>query len=578
MSVFTLTGIKKKWNNYWYSENSGYAMFFCRVAIGLMTLTAVTTKGWSWNFNEIINNLTTYSPKGILAFFGSDVPSPMFFKAVQIICIASCISLIVGFYSRVSAFTLAISGLLLIGFFESVDKVGYWGHGFNLDALAIIAFMFANSSQKFSVDNLLNKYAFKKKVDYSDNVYSSRWPVLFLQFVVAACIFNAFFWKMYNSGIWWALSDNLRLLLAVQYPIALGQDFPSYILPIVSNEWMYKGLAAGNFIGQLTPLLACIFIKKPLLRAFFGFWFVLEVLGFGILVGLWNNNWLYLYVPFVDWDKLIKYITKTKDEISDKIIAPKDKVGFEFANIFTVSFLVVFSFFAFNILKPHLDYDLNSYPFSSLSMYSDNRAKKPYSEHLTYERLGLDFEFENLKSDVPLDSIVRKMRYKFSDRFRSVQTLDDCESAMLTIKNSFEYLFPESSCDKIIVYRCFYQIPAYPEIPYPKVILRGLLGEIDSSENINTLGIKYSKSSSNDEPNSIELISNQNLDNSLIKVNYISIDHETQIISKMKQLDGNWEGNKFSYFPNEKRCNYSFFIEVNSKDTKTTYHSFMYGN
>lgn len=549
--------------------------------MGCMVLTGLNCYGLNWNFEQLFEITGQFDPKGIAVILG-ERPPIVLMKLIFWTAHITAITLILGLFTRVSLVLCAVTTLLLYGFSEGIDLVGYWGHGANLDSLAMLALVLANPGQRLSIDAILRKRGFLKP--WKTDANSTRWPIYFVQLVVAVGVANACFWKLYNSGFAWALSDNMRLMLAVQYPLAKCVDYPDYILTIASNEWMYKGLAIGNFIGQIAPLLACFLVKRPIWRALLGFWLVLEVLGFGYIMGLWGEKWLFLYAAFIDWDALVRWLKNkfggTTEKIAERLDISNLK-GRKAANIFTITYLAIFTVVAFNIAEPHIDYKLNTYPFSAFSMFSDNRAKKPYDEHQTYERLGLDFQFEGF-SGTPeqLTEVKRRLQYKFSERYRTVHSVENIEIALATIQKLYDAEF-DYDYDRIVVDRVFYQIPAYPEIPMPQIANPGKFGSIDREQNMKAVLIGEPAKKDNDTTYQFDVtfVGYEASDLGTPEFRYITSDFKTGQLSEEEVLVGNFDGKQFTYTVPHKRGRYIFFAYFpNASQNIQPYRSNTFGH
>src|SRR5690606_30507494 len=99
-------------------------------------------------------------------------------------------------------------------------------------------------------------------------------------------------------------SDNLRHHLLVRYDLA-GADRPALVDWLLAEAWRYQGAALLNMITQAAPLVAVVFVRRPLVRVVAGLLFVIEVIMLGVVVELWNVHWLPLIAVFVDWEWLI---------------------------------------------------------------------------------------------------------------------------------------------------------------------------------------------------------------------------------------------------------------------------------
>ena len=67
-----------------------------------------------------------------------------------------------------------------------------------------------------------------------------------------------------------------------------------------------QAIAALNLVTQAVPLAAFFLVKRPVLRACAGAFFIVETVALGVVIQLWNLHWLPLAAVFVDWDALLR--------------------------------------------------------------------------------------------------------------------------------------------------------------------------------------------------------------------------------------------------------------------------------
>ncbi|MFN7690143.1 MAG: hypothetical protein ACK5QU_03585, partial [Bacteroidota bacterium] len=112
-------------------------------------------------------NISIYFPKGVLAFLGDTVPSMNTIDFWLFLQLWSAIFLILGLFSRVSLVINFLANLLLISLSESFS-VG-WSHGYNMNLLAQMPFVFAPVGRLLSVDAIVKKRLFNKVDTYCNN-------------------------------------------------------------------------------------------------------------------------------------------------------------------------------------------------------------------------------------------------------------------------------------------------------------------------------------------------------------------------------------------------------------------------
>src|SRR5262249_56402928 len=75
---------------------------------------------------------------------------------------------------------------------------------------------------------------------------------------------------------------------------------------LLGAPWRWELGALFNLVCQLSPLVAIVLVERPRVRAVCAALFVIEVIGLGLVMDLWNPQWLPLATAFVDWDWLLR--------------------------------------------------------------------------------------------------------------------------------------------------------------------------------------------------------------------------------------------------------------------------------
>jgi hypothetical protein len=141
-----------------------------------------------------------------------------------------------------------------------------------------------------------------------------------------------------------------------------------------------------NLISETMPLVACFLVRRPVLRAACGAFFVIETVALATIMELWNPHWLPLAAVFVDWEALLAWLGRPRP-------VPRSPAGWRpprAASVFVAAFVTYEALVAFS---PHgLDQRLGTYPFSGFPMFATIRARKPYGEHQPYSVAGIEVE------------------------------------------------------------------------------------------------------------------------------------------------------------------------------------------
>src|SRR5690606_17225726 len=92
-----------------------------------------------------------------------------------------------------------------------------------------------------------------------------QWSLRLVQLAIALMFAGAVFHKLLHGHftLRWALSDNLRHHLLVRYDLA-GLERPELVTWLLEDVWRYRTAAVMNLVAQLLPIVACLFVRRPL--------------------------------------------------------------------------------------------------------------------------------------------------------------------------------------------------------------------------------------------------------------------------------------------------------------------------
>jgi hypothetical protein len=468
------------WQSYWFAPGGNYSLAMARMAVAASILLSRLCQE---DYQALVeaHRSDLYFPKGILLLWGPHLPSAFFFQVTAVVAYISTWLFFFGLATRLSGF-LSFGSYLILSCFTESFQPGCC-HGQNLVHLAQLALLFSPCGDSLSLDALLRRWLRKARTERTPgDMY--RWAVLLGQWAAALMFFNAAWHKIKEDGyhFGWAVSDNLRNQLAIQYFDIGHQVLPSLPAWIMADEWHYKGAALGNLIGQTMPLLACIFVRRPLLRAFFGSFFFLEVLGIGSVMGMWAGfaHLLPLVALFIDWDRLLHWLasrfhkpelSNDRDEDAERAGSAEPSVWHKLAvSLFIIWFLEFFILVAF---APPTTQNA-PYPFASFGMYCDIKAKKPLNEHKSFELLRgqLGLQPSTILSGEERQSLSFQYAYLVD-----VPEPDRIKQGLLSVRSNLD-----PSIKRITLKRVIYQIPPYPADPTPRPIFEGMVASLGEGQ------------------------------------------------------------------------------------------------
>lgn len=437
-----------RWQRYWFADGGRGSAAVVRIAIAtavlltlqrLATLTTVRIPGPS----------ELYRPVGIWMMAGHLVPPAPVVTALWVLAFAATALMLVGLCSRLATAVSFVASVALVS--ASFSSSATWSHQYNVVFLAQLAFLGARCGDVLSVDALIR---LGRGLPLHDVPRGYQWSLRLVQLAVALMFTGAAFHKILHAHftLRWALSDNLRHQLLVRFDLA-GLERPAVANWLIDDVWRYRTAAVLNLISQSAPMLAVIFVRRPLVRALAGGFFVLEVLALGLVVGLWNQHWLPLAAVFIDWERLWAFVRRRPLPVREPppVWAPPPV-----SSRFIVAFIV---YDAVTALIPTLDQRLNTYPFSAFPMFANVRARQPYDEHLSYTVPGDRFE---VISDRPIDARAQRWIDHMNRRLYLVTKADAYEKRLRTIFADVQARFGDFGIHGIRHYLTVFEAPPYP--------------------------------------------------------------------------------------------------------------------
>ena len=410
-----------------------------------------------------------YRPVGLWMLLGRLVPPDFVITALWIAAIGATVLMLVGLWSRASAAVSLVAALALTS--ASFASSATWSHQYNVVFLAQLAFLGARGGDALSLDAVIRR---RRGLPPLDVPRGYQWSLRLVQLAVALMFAGAAFHKLLHGHftLRWALSDNLRHQLLVRYDLA-GLDRPPVADWLIDDVWRYRTAAVLNLISQACPSLACIFVRRPVVRALAGGFFVLEVLGLGLVIALWNPHWLPLAAVFIDWERLAAAVTRrptpAPPQVAPGWTPPRA------ARRFVLAFVV---YDVITAIVPTLDQRLNTYPFSGFPMFATVRAREPYDRHLPYAVPGDHFE---ALSDRPLDDHARRWIDHMNRRLYLVTDPAAYRRRLATILADTQQRFPAFGIHGLRHYLAIFEAPAYPATARFEAHRIAVMGELDAA-------------------------------------------------------------------------------------------------
>ena len=425
------------WQRYWFASGGRLAAACVRIAIAAAVLMCLHRLGKPVSTGELPGEHALYHAIGPWLLFGHQAPPDALVAVLRVIAWLSTIAMLIGLCTRAAtAVSFATATSLAALAFASSHA---WSHQYNVVLLAQLAFVGARGGDALSIDALIWPREAAPR--------GYQWSLRLAQLAVALMFAGAAFHKLLNGHftLRWALSDNLRNQLLVRFDLA-SLHRPAVVDWLLAEPWRYRGAALANLALQALPIAACALMHRPRLRALAGLAFAIETIALGLVVGLWNVQWLPLYAVFVDWDALLR-----RPRVDEAPIAPRRALRIWIAMFVAYDLMTSF--------VPGIDQQLRTYPFSSFPMFATVLAREPYGEHRDYAISGDRFV---VASDAPIDEPTQRW---FDHANRGLYTVRDpaeLRARLGAVLGQAKRRYPSFGIHRVTAVLALYVAPGYP--------------------------------------------------------------------------------------------------------------------
>lgn len=444
-----------RWRRYWFADGGRTSVAILRIAIAASVLATLA---------RLDNPVSTasaslYRPVGVWMVLGHTAPPAVIVDALWVLAWLSTALMLIGFRARTATAVSFAAGVALASLSFSTSRT--WSHQYNVVFLAQLAFLGARCGDTLSLDAWWRR---RRGLPVLDVAGGYQWSIRLVQLAVALMFAGACFHKFAHGHFTfrWALSDNLRHHLLVRFDLA-GLPRPPLVDWIIDDPWKYRTAAVLNLISQALPIAAVFLMKRPVLRALAGSFFVVETVALGLVVDLWNLHWLPLAAVFIDWDRLLRRPRPTRE-----VPTPRRAL-----RIWIIVFIVYDVLTAF---VPTLDQRLNTYPFSGFPMFATVRARPPYSEHQPYGVAAASFEV--VTELRPMDRPTQQW-FDHTNR-KIIETRDraDLEKRLRAVLANAQKRYPDYGVRSVRLWLAIYEAPAHPAPARFELHRIAIIGEV----------------------------------------------------------------------------------------------------
>lgn len=438
-----------RWQRYWFADGGRTALAIVRIAVAVSVLLTLARLDDVVSADTLSGSHALYRPVGIWMMLGDQPPPGALVDVLWVLAWAGTTCMLLGIATRASTAVSFVAALALASLSFSASRT--WSHQYNVVFLAQLAMLGSRSGDTLSLDALVRRLRGLPAIDLPR---AYQWSLRLVQLAVALMFAGAVFHKFLHGHftLRWALSDNLRHHLLMRFDLA-GLERPPIVDWILEEPWRYRTTALLNMISQAVPLAAVFSMRRPWLRALAGSFFVIETIALGLVVTLWNLHWLPLAAVFVDWDRLIAWITKRPAVYPQ---APLDWRAPRRIRVFLVAFITYDLLTSF---VPALDQRLNTYPFSGFPMFATVRARPPYDQHQPYGVAGVWFE---VTGNYPIDPRAQRWLNHQNRTIVAVRDPDELHRRMAAALAQLHKFYPDLGARELRLWLAIYEAPAHP--------------------------------------------------------------------------------------------------------------------
>lgn len=246
-----------------------------------------------------------YPPYGIARLMDYGLDNLIYFSPQQIevayaIFLVCCITGVLGFFSRTSAFIVTVLAAFPLGATYFYGKVDHTMHLFWFTGILA----FSPCGEVLSIDAIWRSW----KTGLHDTVQRLKparayaLPLCFIMLLIGITYFFPGFWKMWNSGLEWALGDNLKNTMHQKWH-QLRPWMPFFRMD--QYPLLYWGGGLFTMLFELSFVFLVLHPRTRIYAALGGITFHMMTYLF-LDINFWS---LYgSYVVFVDWHRVFRRI------------------------------------------------------------------------------------------------------------------------------------------------------------------------------------------------------------------------------------------------------------------------------
>ena len=286
-------GLSGRWERFWFAPKAPTTLAVCRILFfGLLSFEYFDQRFSPWA--EVSKSF--WQPIWIFEKFHAGVLPGNFLFAGEIVWKIALAMACVGLLTRFSTTTAFVLGLYLLGLRHN------WGKASHDDAAPVwimLILALSRCGDALSLDALLfRKRNSPETLPLESGEY--RWPIRAVWLVLSMVFFNSAIAKLRKSGLDWALSENLAVLMVrLNY---FNKPTTDWGIRLANIPAFGHGMGLAAIIVELFfPLVLFSRIARWVLVPAA---FMMQV-GNKVLLGVDFTVFMFAYVFFIDWGWLL---------------------------------------------------------------------------------------------------------------------------------------------------------------------------------------------------------------------------------------------------------------------------------
>lgn len=289
-----MTALTRRWTEFWFAPKDALTLGVCRLLFFGLLFVNYADEHWA-PWAEV--SRTFWQPIFLFEKLHLPVLSGQQLFICEIVWKAALAFACVGLLTRISTATAFVLGLYLLGLRHN------WGKASHDDAapvLILLILALSRCGDVLSIDALFRRRrsSSSERLPLESGEY--RWPIRAVWLVISMVFFNSAIAKLRKSGLDWALSENLAVLMVrLNY---FNKPVTDWGLRLANIPWFGHGMGLSAILVELCfPLVLFSRIARRILvpLAF------LMQLGNKFLLGVDFTVFMFAYVFFIDWGWLL---------------------------------------------------------------------------------------------------------------------------------------------------------------------------------------------------------------------------------------------------------------------------------